>query len=143
MTVRIGITGAAGRMGRLVVSKLVDDGFRVAVLVRSLSTETLDLLGSGVSYSYGDMTDYRTLLDAMEDVDRVIFAAEGDDELTGLSQVMRSFQDTRTFMYGVGALGAKGGDHTMTMLKRQLQQVMEQIACERISDFPKHLVKNA
>ena len=47
----------------------------------------------------------------------------------------------RTFMYGVGALGTKGGDHTMTMLKRQLQQVMEQIACERISDFPKHLVK--
>ena len=49
----------------------------------------------------------------------------------------------RTFMYGVGALGAKGGDHTMTMLKRQLQQVMEQIACERIGDFPKHLVKSA
>jgi L-lactate dehydrogenase (cytochrome) len=48
----------------------------------------------------------------------------------------------RTFMYGVGALGSKGGEHTMTMLKRQLQQVMEQIACERISDFPKHLVKN-
>jgi L-lactate dehydrogenase (cytochrome) len=26
------------------------------------------------------------------------------------------------------------------MLKRQLQQVMEQIACERVSDFPNHLV---
>ena len=46
----------------------------------------------------------------------------------------------RSFMYGVGALGASGGDHTITMLKRQLQQVMEQIACERVSDFPKHLV---
>ena len=46
----------------------------------------------------------------------------------------------RAFMYGVGALGASGGDHTITMLKRQLQQVMEQIACERVSDFPKHLV---
>jgi L-lactate dehydrogenase (cytochrome) len=46
----------------------------------------------------------------------------------------------RSFMYGVGALGAGGGDHTITMLKRQLQQVMEQIACERVSDFPKHLV---
>ena len=33
----------------------------------------------------------------------------------------------RTPMYGVGALGARGGDHTLTMLKRQLQQVMEQI----------------
>jgi L-lactate dehydrogenase (cytochrome) len=46
----------------------------------------------------------------------------------------------RSFMYGVGALGAAGGDHTMTMLKRQLQQVMEQVACERVADFPNHLV---
>ncbi|MEM7014922.1 MAG: alpha-hydroxy acid oxidase, partial [Verrucomicrobiota bacterium] len=46
----------------------------------------------------------------------------------------------RTFMYGVGALGKDGGRHTMTMLKRQLQQVMEQVACEKVSDFPNHLV---
>jgi L-lactate dehydrogenase (cytochrome) len=46
----------------------------------------------------------------------------------------------RSFMYGVGALGKAGGDHTMTMLKRQLQQVMEQVACERVADFPKHLI---
>lgn len=46
----------------------------------------------------------------------------------------------RSFMYGVGALGEKGGDHTMAMLKRQLKQVMEQVGCERVTDFPKHLV---
>lgn len=46
----------------------------------------------------------------------------------------------RTFMYGVGALGDRGGAHTITMLKRQLQQVMEQVACERVTDFPRHLV---
>ena len=46
----------------------------------------------------------------------------------------------RSFMYGVGALGKGGGDHTMTMLKRQLQQVMEQVACEKIEDFPNHLI---
>jgi len=46
----------------------------------------------------------------------------------------------RSFMYGVAALGEKGGDHTMTMLKRQLRQVMEQLACERTGDFPKHRV---
>lgn len=45
----------------------------------------------------------------------------------------------RTPMYGVGALGKNGGDHTLTMLKRQLQQVMEQVACERVHDFPNHL----
>ncbi len=46
----------------------------------------------------------------------------------------------RSFMYGVGALGSQGGDHTITILKRQLQQVMEQVACERTSDFPNHLI---
>ena len=53
------------RAGRIIVRKLLLRGFRVAVLVRSLSSETLNLLGSGVSYSYGDMTDYKSLLDAM------------------------------------------------------------------------------
>jgi L-lactate dehydrogenase (cytochrome) len=47
----------------------------------------------------------------------------------------------RTFMYGVGALGRNGGAHTITMLKRQLQQVMEQVACERVTDLPKHLIE--
>lgn len=46
----------------------------------------------------------------------------------------------RSFMYGVAALGEKGGDHTISMLKKQLQQVMEQICCEAIIDFPKHLI---
>lgn len=45
----------------------------------------------------------------------------------------------RSFMYGVAALGKKGGHHTMSMLKIQLQQVMEQIGCERIVDLPAHL----
>ena len=45
----------------------------------------------------------------------------------------------RAFMYGVAALGSTGGDHTITILKRQLQQVMEQICCERVEDFPRHL----
>jgi len=48
----------------------------------------------------------------------------------------------RSFMYGVGALGDKGGFHTITMLKRQLQQVMEQLACEKVTDFPDHLIKD-
>ncbi|WP_395737133.1 alpha-hydroxy-acid oxidizing protein [Prosthecobacter sp.] len=49
----------------------------------------------------------------------------------------------RSFMYGVAALGRDGGDHTMTMLKRQLKQVMEQVGCERVADLPKHLVNGA
>ena len=46
----------------------------------------------------------------------------------------------RSFMYGVGALGDNGGDHTITMMKRQLQQVMEQVGCDKVSDFPNHLI---
>ena len=46
----------------------------------------------------------------------------------------------RPFMYGVGALGKEGGDHTISILKAQLQQVMEQLGCERIEDFPSHLL---
>jgi L-lactate dehydrogenase (cytochrome) len=48
----------------------------------------------------------------------------------------------RSFMYGVGALGKKGGTHTIAMLKRQLQQVMEQVCCEKVADFPKFLAKD-
>jgi len=46
----------------------------------------------------------------------------------------------RSFMYGVGALGKKGGHHTISILKRQLKQVMEQVCCEKVSDLPRHLV---
>jgi L-lactate dehydrogenase (cytochrome) len=46
----------------------------------------------------------------------------------------------RSFMYGVAALGNEGGNHTISMLKTQLQQVMEQVCCERVEDFPRFLV---
>ncbi|QDT68744.1 L-lactate dehydrogenase [cytochrome] [Planctomycetes bacterium MalM25] len=45
----------------------------------------------------------------------------------------------RAFMYGVAALGQRGGDHTITILQRQLQQVLEQLCCERIGDLPQKL----
>jgi L-lactate dehydrogenase (cytochrome) len=35
----------------------------------------------------------------------------------------------RSFMYGVAALGNNGGDHTISILKTQLKQVMEQLCC--------------
>ncbi|MFP9113263.1 alpha-hydroxy-acid oxidizing protein [Flavobacterium sp. RHBU_3] len=47
----------------------------------------------------------------------------------------------RTFMYSVAALGNEGGNHAISMLKVQLQQVMEQVCCERVEDFPNHLIK--
>lgn len=47
----------------------------------------------------------------------------------------------RSFMYGVSALGKKGGNHTISLLKTELQQVMEQLCCEQTTDFPNHLIK--
>jgi len=47
----------------------------------------------------------------------------------------------RTPMYGVCALGKHGGHHTMEMLKKQIQQVMEQIGCEKIENLPKHFIE--
>jgi len=46
----------------------------------------------------------------------------------------------RAFMYSVAAMGKHGGEHAIEMLKKQLQQVMEQLCCEKTIDLPKHLV---
>lgn len=45
----------------------------------------------------------------------------------------------RSFMYSVSALGNAGGNHIISSLKTQLYQVMQQICCDKIRDFPKFL----
>ena len=47
----------------------------------------------------------------------------------------------RSFMYGVSALGSRGGDHTIGLLKAQFRQTMEQLCCPKVEDLPKHLIK--
>lgn len=47
----------------------------------------------------------------------------------------------RTFMYAVAALGPKGGQHAMALLKVQLQQIMDQLCCARVADLPQHLLR--
>ena len=46
----------------------------------------------------------------------------------------------RSFMYGVAALGNEGGDHTISILKTQLKQVMEQLCCAGVKDLPHHII---
>jgi L-lactate dehydrogenase (cytochrome) len=48
----------------------------------------------------------------------------------------------RSMMYGVGALGKKGGDHTIQLLKNQILQAMQQIGAQNISEIPNHLVND-
>lgn len=47
----------------------------------------------------------------------------------------------RPFVYGVGALGEKGGVHTINSLRIQLEQVMNQLGCARVKDLPDFLVE--
>ncbi|MEP4534606.1 MAG: alpha-hydroxy acid oxidase [Cyclobacteriaceae bacterium] len=47
----------------------------------------------------------------------------------------------RSFMYGVSALGKHGGNHTISILKKQLKQVMDQVCCPKPEDLPNHLIK--
>lgn len=46
----------------------------------------------------------------------------------------------RSFMYGVGALGEHGGYHTINILRQQLHQVMMQLRCENVGEFPECLL---
>ena len=46
----------------------------------------------------------------------------------------------RPFMYSVGALGDKGGNHVMAMMKRQLQQVLEQLGCSNINELHEYII---
>jgi L-lactate dehydrogenase (cytochrome) len=47
----------------------------------------------------------------------------------------------RSFMYSVAALGNEGGNHIVSLLKMQLQQVMEQVCCAKTNELEKHLVQ--
>jgi len=47
----------------------------------------------------------------------------------------------RPFMYGVGALGNEGGEHTINMFKTHLYQIMQQLTIEKITQFPDRLLE--
>jgi len=46
----------------------------------------------------------------------------------------------RAPMYGVCAMGSQGGTQVVEILQKELQQVMEQLGCEKLEDLPQHLV---
>lgn len=47
----------------------------------------------------------------------------------------------RPFMYGVGALGNDGGEHTINMFKAHLYQAMQQVTIEKPAQFAERLLK--
>ena len=81
------VVGAAGALGRVLVKRLVlEKKVRVRVFVRDLYSDTLNKLGTGVTYCQGDLNDMESLEYAVTDVDKIVFCAggrrhqEGDDE---------------------------------------------------------------
>eukprot|EP00980_Cylindrotheca_fusiformis_P018534 scaffold6130_cov131-Cylindrotheca_fusiformis.AAC.8 len=70
------VVGATGEVGRMVVRRLLLEGrFRVRVLVRDLYSQTLNLLGTGVTYCQGDLDNIESLEYALTDVDKIVFCA--------------------------------------------------------------------
>ncbi|WP_421876624.1 alpha-hydroxy acid oxidase [Marinoscillum sp.] len=47
----------------------------------------------------------------------------------------------RSFMYGVSALGKNGGKHTVSVLRKQLTQVFNQVCCPNVSSLSNHLIQ--
>ncbi|CAM9409188.1 unnamed protein product, partial [Phaeothamnion confervicola] len=108
------VVGATGETGRVVVRKLLLRGFRVRVLVRNLFSSTLDLLGTGVTYTQGDLTNRQSIVDAVSGVDKVIFCAQSRElttadsagpaavsvEYEGFKNLVHAFQDARVADYG-------------------------------------------
>lgn len=45
----------------------------------------------------------------------------------------------RAFMYGVGALGEAGAEHSIDILRAELNQVLEQLRCESPLELPEYL----
>jgi len=70
------VIGATGEIGRMIVRRLLLEGrFRVRVLVNDLYSQTLNLLGTGVTYCQGDLRNKESLEYALTDVDKIIFCA--------------------------------------------------------------------
>ena len=53
-------------------------------------------------------------------------------------RVQKNIEEGRGFR--LGGLGKKGGDQTIHILKTELNQIMEQLCCEKISDLPFHIL---
>lgn len=106
------VTGATGRVGRVLVRKLLLRGYKVRALVRKRSVDQSSQLNApekdgipqSVEVVYGDVGDYQSCRKAVEGVDKVIYCSTARSTLTadltrvddeGVSILARALQDAR------------------------------------------------
>lgn len=65
----------------------------------------------------------------------------GPDIAKSIARGARMVFAGRTFMYGVGAFGERGAEHTIDILAAGLRQVLKQRRCEGCTKLHEHLVK--
>ncbi|GMH35168.1 hypothetical protein BSKO_03036 [Bryopsis sp. KO-2023] len=100
-TTTILLLGATGTIGRVVLRKLLLRGYKVTVLVRDKAAFEKDNPPT-VKVVEGDICDYKKCLEAVQGVDKVVFAAAARSMVTrdfvrvedeGVGIVLRAFQD--------------------------------------------------
>jgi uncharacterized protein YbjT (DUF2867 family) len=116
------VVGATGRVGRVLLRKLLIRGYSVKALVRRRGEDSGDMMDSipqSVEVIEGDLGDYKACRKAVEGVDKVIFCAAARSTLSsdlnrvdadGVAMVSRAFQDMRNAAYrkvGMAAPTAK------------------------------------
>ena len=104
------VTGATGRVGRILVRKLLLRGYNVRALVRDrtgLDRDVSEVIPQSVEIVYGDVGDYGSCRKAMEGVDKVMCCSTARTSLTadlervdvsGVSNLVKAFLDVRNAM---------------------------------------------
>src|SRR6185437_11996661 len=67
---RIGVTGASGFIGKLLIQQLLQEGYHITALVRSKTS-----LLAGVDVVYGDLADTKSVDKFLKNIDVLIHLA--------------------------------------------------------------------
>jgi uncharacterized protein YbjT (DUF2867 family) len=89
---RVLVTGATGGTGRLVVRRLLENGYEVRALVRDRA-RSASAIAHGVEIVEGDVTHPESLASAMERVDHIVYTAGVTSRTAGESIVKATVHD--------------------------------------------------
>ena len=131
------VVGATGRVGRVLVRKLLIRGYRVKALVRRRGEvaegedDVLESIPQSVEVVEGDVGDYKAVRKAVEGVDKVIFCAAARSTLAsdlnrvdgeGVAMVTRAFQDMRNAAYRREGMMAPSAKRSVADFSKEADQ---------------------